>query len=44
MPTETIIVLAGVIALFAVFTIVVTYSDMTWSKPPRRKGVGQRAR
>ncbi len=42
MPTETIIVLSGVIAAFAFFTVALTYSDLTWSKSPRRKGGGRR--
>jgi len=37
MPTETIIVLSGVMAAFVFFAVVVVFSDMTWSKTPRRK-------
>ena len=37
MPTETIVVLAGVMAAFVFFGVVLAYSDMTWSKAPRRR-------
>lgn len=37
MPTETIVVLAGVTAAFVFFGVVLAYSDMTWSKAPRRR-------
>jgi hypothetical protein len=30
MPTETLIVVAGVIGAFAFFTIAVVFADMTW--------------
>lgn len=30
MPTETLIVVAGVIGAFAFFTIAVVFVDMTW--------------
>ena len=36
MPTETIIVLSGVMIAFVFFACVLTYSDMTWSRAPRR--------
>jgi hypothetical protein len=32
MPTETLLVVAGVAATFAVFTIAVVFVDMTWSR------------
>ena len=38
MPTETIIVLSAVIGAFAFFAGMLTFADLTWSKPPRRKG------
>ncbi len=30
MPTETLIVVAGVIGAFAFFTVAVVFVDMTW--------------
>jgi hypothetical protein len=41
MPTETIIVLIGVIAAFVLFAAVLTYGDLTWSKAPPRKDAGR---
>ena len=37
MPTETIVVLSAVIAAFVFFAAVLTYGDMTWSRPLQRK-------
>jgi hypothetical protein len=37
MPTETIVVVAAVMAAFVFFAVVLAYSDMTWSKTPRRR-------
>ncbi len=37
MPTETTVVLAGVMVAFAFFAVVLAYSDLTWSKAPRPK-------
>ncbi|MCX7305822.1 MAG: hypothetical protein NTV73_16055 [Hyphomicrobiales bacterium] len=37
MPTESIVVVAAVVAAFVFFAAVVTYSDMTWAKAPRGK-------
>jgi hypothetical protein len=32
MPTDTLIVVAGVIGAFAFFSIVVIFGDMTWKR------------
>lgn len=37
MPTETIVVVSAIVAVFVFFAAVVTYGDMTWSKAPQRK-------
>ncbi len=37
MPTDSIIIVSAVTAAFVFFAAVVTYSDMTWAKAPRRK-------
>jgi len=31
MPTDTLIVVAGVVAAFAFFTVAVVFVDMTWN-------------
>jgi hypothetical protein len=36
MPTETIITLAGIGAMFAFFAATVLFGDLTWNKPRRR--------
>jgi hypothetical protein len=30
MPTETIVVLSGVVAAFAVFSVLLAFADATW--------------
>lgn len=37
MPTETIVVLGAVFAMFAFFAVALVYADMTWNKQPARK-------
>ncbi len=32
MPTETLLVVAGVAATFAIFTVAVVFVDLTWSR------------
>jgi hypothetical protein len=39
MPTDTILVLGGVLAAFVFFACVLTFADMTWSRPARRRHV-----
>ena len=36
MPIESIVVVSAVTAAFIFFAAVLTYGDMTWSKPTRR--------
>ena len=35
MPSETIVVVSVVLAAFAFFAAVLTYSDLTWSRKQR---------
>lgn len=42
MPTHTIITLSGVLAAFVFFACVLTYSDLTWSKAPKRSDAKKR--
>ena len=37
MPTDSIIVTCAVVAAFVFFAAVLSYSDMTWAKAPKRK-------
>lgn len=36
MPTETMIIVAIICALFAFFAVVVAFADATWNSKPRR--------
>lgn len=33
MPAETLLIVCGILAVFAFFAGALTYADMTWKKP-----------
>ena len=38
MPTESLIVVAGVFAAFAFFSVIVIYGDLTWNRAAKTPG------